>query len=166
MAKSSSSKRAQATAGLAFLLSQVGAHSSSRFGERLEPVGLKPAYAGILRVINEADGLTQQALGEALGVFPSRLVALIDELEARGLVERRSRPADRRSYALYLTKRGQEVLRLIEQIGLEHQEALCACLTESERATLTKLLARIAAEQGLSPGVHPGFRKLGDTECK
>jgi DNA-binding MarR family transcriptional regulator len=166
MAKSSSAKRAQASAGLAFLLSQVGAHSSGRFAERLEPVGLKPAYAGILRVINQADGLSQQALGETLGMFPSRLVALIDELEERGLVERRSRPADRRSYALYLTKRGGEVLRLIEQIGLEHQEALCASLNESERVTLTKLLGRIAAEQGLTPGVHPGYRKLGDADCK
>jgi DNA-binding MarR family transcriptional regulator len=166
MAKSPSSKRADTSSALAFLLSQVGAHSAGRFAERLEPVGLKPAYAGILRVINQADGLSQQALGETLGVFPSRLVALIDELEGRGLVERRSRPADRRSHALYLTKRGEEVLGLIEKIGLEHQDALCACLSESERATLTKLLARIAADQGLTPGVHPGFRKLGDSECK
>ena len=83
--------------GLAFLLSQVGAHASARFAERLEPLGLKPPHAGILRVIEQADGLSQQALGEKLGMFPSRLVAVLDELEERGLVERRDSPTDRRS---------------------------------------------------------------------
>src|SRR6478735_6440506 len=89
-------------AGLAFLLSQVGAHSAARFAERLDPLGLKPYHAGILRAIREADGLSQQSLGERLGMYPSRLVALLDDLERRGLVERRDNPADRRSYSLYL----------------------------------------------------------------
>jgi DNA-binding MarR family transcriptional regulator len=149
----------------AFLLSQVGAHSSARFAERLEPLGLKPQHAGILRVINEADGLSQQALGERLGMFPSRLVGVLDDLERLGLVERRDSPTDRRSYALYLTEAGREAQERIGRIGQEHQAALCAALTPSERAQLTEYLARIAAEQGLKPGVHPGFRKLGAPEC-
>src|SRR5437763_8702685 len=85
------------TAGLAFLLSQVGAHAAARFAERLAPLNLTPPHAGILRVIQQADGLSQQALGEKLGMFPSRLVVVLDELEQRGLVERRDNPADRRS---------------------------------------------------------------------
>ncbi len=92
---------------LAFLLSQVGAHSSARFADRLEPLGLKPPHAGILRVIQEADGLSQQALGDRLGMFPSRLVGVLDELGRLGLVERRDNPVDRRSYALYLTEAGR-----------------------------------------------------------
>src|SRR5579872_2166678 len=96
----------QVAQGPAFLLSQVGAHSSARFAERLEPMGLKPPHVGILRVIDQADGLSQQALGERLGIFPSRLVAIVDELERLGLIERRHNPTDRRSYALYLTKTG------------------------------------------------------------
>src|SRR5579864_9661309 len=70
-----------ATAGLAFLLSQVGAHAAARFAEHLAPLQLTPPHAGILRVIKEADGLSQQALGEKLGMFPSRLVQVLDELE-------------------------------------------------------------------------------------
>jgi DNA-binding MarR family transcriptional regulator len=154
------------TAGLAFLLSQVGAHSSSRFGERLEPLGLKPAHAGILRVIAQNDGLSQQALGEKLGLFPSRLVVVLDELEERKLVERRDSPADRRSYALYLTRAGYSILEQIERIGQEHQDAICAALNELERAQLANYLSRIAAEQQLEPGIHPGFRKLDPGECK
>ncbi len=70
------------TDGLAFLLSQVGFHSSARFAERLDPLGLKPPHVGILRAITGADGLSQQALGEKLGVFASRIVGLIDDLES------------------------------------------------------------------------------------
>src|SRR4051812_22720306 len=95
---------------VAFLLSQVGAHSASRFAERLAPLGLKPPHVGILWVLGEAHGLSQQALGERMGVFPSRLVGLLDELERLGLVERRDSPSDRRSYALHLTAAGGEAL--------------------------------------------------------
>jgi DNA-binding MarR family transcriptional regulator len=157
---------ADSATGLAFLLSQVGAHAAARFAERLEPFGLKPAHAGILVVLQQADGLSQQGLGEKLGAFPSRLVALLDELEGRGLVERRDSPTDRRSYALYLTEAGREALDQIRHVGREHQEALCAALNPSERAQLAGFLARIAAQQGLAPGVHPGFRRLGCAEPK
>jgi DNA-binding MarR family transcriptional regulator len=152
--------------GLAFLLSQVGAHAAGKFAERLEPMGLKPAHAGILGVIKQADGQSQQALGEKLGIFPSRLVAVLDELEGRGLVERRDSPTDRRSYALYLTVAGHEILGQIGRIAREHQDALCAALDASERTQLAGYLTRIAAEQGLTPGVHPGLRRLGCPEPK
>ena len=167
MARSRPTKRSPDPCdGLAFLLSQVGAHASARFAARLEPMGLKPPHAGILRVIEQADGLSQQALGEKLGMFPSRLVAVLDELEERGLVERRDSPTDRRSYALYLTGPGRDALEQIGRVGREHQDSLCAALDESERAQLAAFLTRIAAEQGLTPGVHPGFRKLGGGEYK
>jgi DNA-binding MarR family transcriptional regulator len=167
MARSRSQKPSpDELAGLAFLLSQVGAHASARFAERLEPLGLKPAHVGILRVIEQADGLSQQALGERLGMFPSRLVGILDELEERQLVERRDSPTDRRSYALYLTGAGREALERIMRVAGEHQTALCTALDEAERAQLAGLLARIAAEQGLTPGVHPGLRRLGGGECK
>ena len=146
--------------GLAFLLSQVGFHSSARFAERLEPLGFKPPHAGILRVIEQSDGLSQQMLGEKLGLFPSRLVGLIDELERLGLVERRNSPDDRRTYALYLTGAGKQALERIDQVSREHQASVCAALNDAERVLLAELLGRIAAEQGLAPGVHPGFRKM------
>ena len=41
---------------LAFLLSQVGAHSAARFAERLAPLQVAPAHAGTLRVLRQADG--------------------------------------------------------------------------------------------------------------
>jgi DNA-binding MarR family transcriptional regulator len=145
---------------LAFLLSQVGAHSAQLFADRLTPLKLLPPHVGILSIIKQADGLSQQALGEKLGVFPSRLVGLIDELEKRGLVERRNNPADRRSYALYLTRAGVEIFEQIGRVAAEHQNALCAALNESEKAELANLLSRIASQQKLTPGVHPGYRRI------
>jgi DNA-binding MarR family transcriptional regulator len=132
-----------------------------RFAERLAPLGLAPPHVGILVNIARADGLSQQALSERLGMFPSRLVGVLDELERRGLVERRDSPTDRRTYALYLTAAGRAALEQIGRIGREHQDALCAALDPSERAQLTDLLRRIAAQQQLTPGVHPGLRRLG-----
>jgi DNA-binding MarR family transcriptional regulator len=149
------------TAGLAFLLAQVGAHAAGRFAERLAPLKLTPPHAGILRTIKQSNGLSQQTLGELLGMFPSRLVAVLDELEQRGLVERRDSPTDRRSYALYLTEAGSEALEQIGRIAREHQDSLCAALDESERAQLRDFLRRIADQQKLAPGIHPGYRRLG-----
>ena len=149
------------TSGLTFLLSQVSAHSSALFADRLAPLNLTPPHVGILRVVKQSDGLSQQALGETLGIFPSRLVAVLDELQKRGLLERRDNPADRRSYALHLTGAGHSVLEQTARISREHQRALCAALDETEQAQLAGLLSKIADQQQLIPGVHPGFRKLG-----
>ena len=166
MARSRALNRtSESSVGVAFLLSQVGAHAAAKFAERLEPLELKPAHVGILQVIKKADGLNQQVLGETLGVFPSRLVSMLDELEQRGLVERRNSPSDRRSYALYLTDTGRDIVERVGRIALEHQNALCAALDDSERQQLAGFLSRIAAEQGLTPGVHPGFRKLGGSDA-
>ncbi|MGO9471352.1 MAG: MarR family winged helix-turn-helix transcriptional regulator [Isosphaeraceae bacterium] len=155
-------KSPEPSAWLAFLLSQVGAHAAGRFADRLAPLGLKPPHAGILRAIDQADGLSQQALVEKLGVVPSRLVALLDELEGRGLVERRDRPGDRRSYALHLTDAGRESWKQMVRIARQHQDDLCAALDESEQEKLAGYLRRIAEHQRLAPGMHPGWKLMGE----
>lgn len=150
--------------GIGFLMSQVGSHSAARFAERLAPLGFKPPHAGLLRAICEADGSSQQALGERLGMFASRLVGLIDELETRGLVERRNSPKDRRSYALYLTSAGREALEQIGRVSRDHQAEVFAALSPPEVAQMSEYLRRIAAQQGLTPGVHPGLGRK-DSSC-
>ena len=144
---------------VAFLLAQVGAHAAARFAERLAPLGLAPQHAGILRLVAFDAGLSQRALGERLGVLPSRLVALVDELEGKGLVERRDHPEDRRSYALHLTEAGRDRLADIGRIARDHGDSLCSALDEGERRQLAILLSRIADQQRLAPGIHPGFRE-------
>jgi DNA-binding MarR family transcriptional regulator len=145
----------------AFLLAQLGAHAASQFAERLKVLDLAPADAGILRLLRIAAGLSQQELGARLGIHPSRLVAILDNLEKHKLVERRPNPDDRRLYSLQLTKSGEEILGRIGNVAREHQEALLWTLSKDERETLGALLLRIADQQGLARGVHPGYRLMG-----
>jgi DNA-binding MarR family transcriptional regulator len=145
----------------AFLLAQLGAHAASQFAERLRVLDLAPADAGILRLLRISAGPSQQELASKLGIHPSRLVALLDNLEKRGFVERRANPDDRRLYSLHLTKGGEEALHGISKVAREHQESLLSALNSEERSSLAALLVRIADEQGLTPGVHPGYRQLG-----
>lgn len=148
-------------AGAAFLLAQVGAHAASQFAGRLAALELAPPHAGILRILSAQPALTQQTLAGALGMRPSRLVGLVDELESRGLIERRENPGDRRSYALHLTAAGRAKLEAIARVGREHQQALLAALNREEQGQLATLLRRIAGQQGLTPGVHPGYARMG-----
>jgi len=147
--------------GAAFLLAQVGAHAAARFAERLAPLQLSPPHAGILRMLNKSAGLSQQELASTLKIHTSRLVGLLDELETRGFVERRESQDDRRTYALHLTDGGRAILREIGRVAREHQESIMASLDKAEREQLADLLQRIADEEGLTPGVHPGFSRLG-----
>jgi len=152
--------------GVAFLLAQIGAHGATKFAERLEVLRLNPPQAGIIGLIGRQSGLSQQALANLLGMFPSRLVLMLDELERSGLIERRANAGDRRTYSLYLTASGTKALHAIGRIARQHDEALCAALNEDERETLARLLSRIAEEQKLKPGVHPGYRRLGGGKKK
>ena len=145
----------------AFLLAQLGAHAASQFAERLGVLDLAPPDAGILRLLRIAAGLSQQELAAKLQIHPSRLVAILDNLEKRGFVERRANPDDRRLYSLHLTKDGGEILEKIGKVAREHQDALLSALSREERNELTTLLLRIADQQGLVRGVHPGYQRLG-----
>lgn len=145
----------------AFLLAQIGAHAATQFGERLKSLRLTRPHAGILRLIGLTPGLSQQELARRLAILPSQLVALLDELEERGFIERRQDATDRRTYALHLTTSGRDVLEQIGRIAREHDDAICTALNTHERQQLNALLGRMAEQQGLTPGVHPGYRGLG-----
>ena len=153
--------RRKLRSGPAFLLAQIGAHAAMRFAERLSPLGLTPPDAGILRSLASEPEMTQRVLADRLGIYPSRRVLLLDDLAKRGLVERHPSPNDRRSHALRLTTMGTAQLEAIAPVARAHQEDLCASLSDDDRAHLQVLLEKIAAHQNLRPGVHPGYRKLG-----
>jgi DNA-binding MarR family transcriptional regulator len=145
----------------AFLLAQVGARAAASFAARLQELELVPPHAGTLRAIAGNAGISQQALASLLGIVPSRLVPLLDELEERGLVERRDHPEDRRVYAVHLTEKGARAMTEIGRVARAHDDAVCASLSGKERELLWALLSRIADDQKLTPGVHPGFAQVG-----
>lgn len=143
-----------------FLLSQVGAFAAARFANRLAEIGLQPSDIGIMRMIATNSDISQQSLAGLLGVGPSRVVALIDELERRSLVSRERSRKDRRSHELRLTEDGQAVMMRMRDIGAAHEEDIVGALNADERQSLAALLAKIALSHNLTPDVHPGYRKL------
>ena len=116
----------------------------------------------MLTRLAENEGQSQQAIGDLIGLNPTQMVFLVDELEGRGFVERRRNPADRRSYALYLTSAGRDMLSRVQEAGRIHQARLGASLSETEQEQLTELLRRIAVDQGITgqglPGMPPHRR--------
>lgn len=147
--------------GVAFLLAQLGAHAAGAFAERIGRLGLTPPQAGVLRRLGQLSGQSQRELADALGMHAPRLVVLIDELEGRGLVTRARDPDDRRNYAISLTERGGRELAKLGVVAREHELAITAALDDEERVQLLELLRRMADQQELRPGVHPGFRGIG-----
>jgi DNA-binding MarR family transcriptional regulator len=143
---------------IAFLLSQLGFVASRRFAEVVAPLGLEPAEAGLLRQLAMREGDTQQALAAAMSTSPSRVVALLDQLAAKGLVERRPHPSDRRARSIHLTPVGKATIAAVAAAGHRHEEAMCEGLSEGDREELRELLVKLAATQGLTEGVHPGLR--------
>jgi DNA-binding MarR family transcriptional regulator len=110
------------------------------------------------------EGQSQQALSRALGIHRSAVVALVDDLEHRGLAERRRDPVDRRAYTLYLTSPGRELLAELQRVAEEDEAELLTALNASERSQLVSLLQRVAESQGLTAGVHPNLEPREDDD--
>jgi len=147
----------KAPENLAFLLSQVGIHASSRFAARLAEVDLQPALFRVLNLVDAAEGRSQQEIAKAVQAPPSRMVGFVDELEQRGLVERRADPEDRRVRALYLTPAGREALARAREVARQHEAELTEGLSGPERERLVALLRKVVDVQAIGKGVHPGF---------
>src|SRR4051794_355996 len=146
-----------ATSSIGFLLSQVGVYAARRFAERIGEADLHPPLFRVLNMVDAAEGQSQQAIGEAIGAPASRMVAIVDELEQRGLVERRPHASDRRIRALHLTGEGRKMLARGRRIAEAHEEELTRGMSEAERKRLTVLLQKVVDKQEIGHGVHPGL---------
>ncbi len=161
MPRESLSAQASPARGLSrrvgFLLAQLGTHAHRKFAERLSGLDLHPRHFGMLSHLAASEGQSQQALSDALGIHRSAVVALVDDLEQRGLAERRRDPVDRRAYTLYLTPAGSGLLEDLERMADERDVELLSALDASERSQLISLLQRVAESQGLTAGLHPNL---------
>jgi len=102
------------------------------------------------------------AIGDRLQIPSSRMVAFVDALEARGLIERRHNPDDRRTRALHLTADGRELLAQAFALAVEHERTLCTELGTAEREQLLTLLERVGRQLGVDAGVHAAHSALAD----
>jgi DNA-binding MarR family transcriptional regulator len=140
-----------------FLASQVGAHSSRLWSERLSTAGLDTRGVMLLWNIGSAEGRSQRQLAEALRLPPSRIVDLVDALERQGWLERQTSASDRRANELYLTDQGRLLLEQVMVIAARHEDEFTSGLQPRERAALRRLLGKVAANQGLLDRAHPNF---------
>jgi len=131
-----------------FLISRMGIVAQKRFSERIAAVGVTPRGWGALNVLDAEGVITQHALCRCMGMDPSSMVATIDELEAKGLVERRRNPNDRRAHALHVTTEGRKTLSDGRKLARSAQDELLAPLDTTERAQLHELLLRLIVQTG------------------
>jgi DNA-binding MarR family transcriptional regulator len=127
-----------------YLMARLGEASRRRFHEALEPEGLHPRHFRVMTMLAAHPGMSQQQLHESTAIDPSSMVAVIDELEARGLAERRPHPADRRARQVFLTEPGEQTLARIRTLAAGLQREFFAALTAEERTTLHALLRKLA----------------------
>jgi DNA-binding MarR family transcriptional regulator len=127
-----------------YLLARLGQASSRRFHKALEPEGLHPRHFGVMTMVAAQPGMSQQQLHEKTAIDPSSMVAVIDELQARGLAERRQDPDDRRARTIFLTEHGEQTLQRIRGLVADLQRDFFAALSADERRELHALLRKLA----------------------
>jgi DNA-binding MarR family transcriptional regulator len=146
---------------VAFMLSTLGYAISRRFHELLGPLELEPGEFALLRAVAASDGESQHALAERLHISPSWMVAIVDQLARRELLERRPHARDRRVRNLHLTSAGKKLLRQAERQARQFDRQVTEPLDEAELGQLLSLLERVAAGLELQPGAHAALRERG-----
>jgi DNA-binding MarR family transcriptional regulator len=104
-------------------------------------------HFGCLSLILDEGPMSQHELGQRMGVDRTSCVAVVDDLEAAGYVDRRRNPVDRRAYALQATREGKAWQTRAEHAVLEAERELLATLSPAEQRTLIELLQRLVASQ-------------------
>ncbi|HSD42955.1 MAG TPA: MarR family transcriptional regulator [Burkholderiales bacterium] len=112
------------------------------FGATAGDLGASPGRFGMLVLIEANPGVTQSRLARAVGLDRSTMVAVLDQLEGRGFLERRQ-GEDRRTNGLWLTKEGRALLAKMKPRVSAHEDRIAHRLSEEERRTLLALLARL-----------------------
>jgi DNA-binding MarR family transcriptional regulator len=116
--------------------------SHTRTAQELESVGLTPALFGLLNVLEDRPGTNQQEIGSLMGIDPSTMVSLIDQLEEAGLAKRRPHPKDRRAREVTITPKGRRLLERARRMANQVQDEVLRGLTPTERRQLLTLLRR------------------------
>jgi DNA-binding MarR family transcriptional regulator len=110
-------------------------------------VRIRPAQFAILTVLERNPGLKQTDVAAVLGIKRTNFVVLLDELERRGLAQRRAAAGDRRPSALFLTEKGRALLRKLNKMVAAHEKRVTARIGAMGRKHLFKLLHRLAEER-------------------
>lgn len=136
---------------LTFLLGRLYFQALDLEGHALQEMGLDVKAQAVLTVLAGERPMTQQALGQRLGIDRTTIVTIVDGLEQHGFVERRRSPADRRAYLLTLTATGDEARQRGALAVDTAERKLLDALDDSERRRLTGLLAQALTGRSSAP---------------
>src|SRR5579884_2447847 len=114
--------------------------SHTRTAQALDSIGLTPALFAVLNVLGAGEGIIQQQLSSDMGIDPSAMVKLINELESAGLAERRRRPHDRRAWEVVITPKGRRTLERARRLALRVEDEVLAGLNAADRRQLLRLM--------------------------
>ena len=126
-----------------FLLGKSHLRLAAAAERALDEPGLTMKHFGSLTVIATEGPLSQQRLSERIGLDRTTIVAIVDDLERAGYVERRRDPNDRRAYALEATPAGERWRQRVGKAVLEAEAEFLAPLRAGERRTLVALLQKL-----------------------
>ena len=118
------------TRNVSFLLTRASVVAAQRDNEALAPLGLKVRSFSVLGLALDDQPPTQREIAEFLRLDPSQVVALVDDLEQRGLLARETDPRDRRAKVVAATPAVD----------------ITAGVDEHEAETLRRALAKLAFE--------------------
>lgn len=114
---------------------------------RLSEYGVTPVQFVLLHVLWEKDGQKGVELGSRLRLYGATITGLLDRLEQMGLIERRPSPTDRRTNLIYLTPRGRELEKPLNEISDEVNREAMSIFREEELAMLKSMLTRLGLEK-------------------
>jgi DNA-binding MarR family transcriptional regulator len=130
---------------LAYLFKHAERLMADLHVEALAPFDIHGRDLGVLLAIDRFESASQQEVAESLGVDRTTMVAIIDALEAKGIIVRRPDPEDRRRNVVEMTQDGQTLLREATAASDVAEAELLAPLNREESEQLRTLLARILA---------------------
>jgi DNA-binding MarR family transcriptional regulator len=131
------------------LLVKLGRALQRRFNDALKPLALTPRHLQVLDELRQAP-LSQQALADQVGVDPTKLVGLLNDLEGQHLVLRRRDPEDRRRHIVENSQEGEARVDAALAAAAAVEDELLAGLDVGQRAQLRELLVLAAESSGLS----------------
>jgi MarR family transcriptional regulator, lower aerobic nicotinate degradation pathway regulator len=138
----------------AHLLKRLGMEIKEAYREAFEEAGASPFHYSVLAVLEESPRETQATIADSLGYDRSWLVGLLDELEDKGLIERRRDAADRRRHVVTLLPAGKQQLAELRAISKGVEDKFLAPLEPEQRASLHELLLQLTAHH--DPRYAPG----------
>jgi DNA-binding MarR family transcriptional regulator len=133
----------------------------SMIAEALADAELVQLEFALLVFVDDAPGISQQTLSEALGIDRNNVSLIADKLEARGLLKRSVNGADRRARELYITPRGKKLWRQCRPRVREANEEILAPLKAREKELFLDMLVRIVDANRMHARPGGGRRKRG-----